>query len=205
MPCRLNTGRDPAALESGIKPAQVIADRALRAAGTGRPSRSKPICASSSERITHNFSLTPLKPPDVANYIEFRLRAAGYHGPNPFSEQAVKLIAEISEGLSRRINILADKALLAAYSNGSHRVDSAEIRTGRPGCALFSAATKSRLQCQAAALGHRRRGSGGNPAQPGLWPRLAQRQIDGTGKRKTGGNRRNSGPRKNAANQGGST
>ena len=81
------------------------------------------------ERITQHFSLTPLKPPDVANYIEFRLRAAGYHGPNPFSEQAVKLIAEISEGLSRRINILADKALLAAYSNGSHRVDSAEIRT----------------------------------------------------------------------------
>ena len=80
------------------------------------------------ERITQHFSLTPLKPPDVANYIEFRLRAAGYHGPNPFSEQAVKLIAEISEGLSRRINILADKALLAAYSNGSHRVDSAEIR-----------------------------------------------------------------------------
>ncbi|HSG23609.1 MAG TPA: AAA family ATPase, partial [Azonexus sp.] len=81
------------------------------------------------ERITQHFSLTPLKPPDVANYIEFRLRAAGYHGPNPFSEQAVKLIAEISEGLSRRINILADKSLLAAYSNGSHRVDSAEIRT----------------------------------------------------------------------------
>ena len=81
------------------------------------------------ERITQHFSLTPLKPPDVANYIEFRLRAAGYHGLNPFSEQAVKLIAEISEGLSRRINILADKALLAAYSNGSHRVDSAEIRT----------------------------------------------------------------------------
>lgn len=81
------------------------------------------------ERITQHFSLTPLKPPDVANYIEFRLRAAGYHGPNPFSEQAVKLIAKISEGLSRRINILADKALLAAYSNGSHQVDSAEIRT----------------------------------------------------------------------------
>jgi MSHA biogenesis protein MshM len=42
------------------------------------------------ERITQHFSLTPLKPPDVANYIEFRLRAAGYHGPNPFSEQAVE-------------------------------------------------------------------------------------------------------------------
>ena len=81
------------------------------------------------ERITQHFNLAPLKPPDVASYIEFRLRAAGYHGPNPFSEQAVKMIAAISEGLSRRINILADKALLAAYSTGSHQVDSAEIRT----------------------------------------------------------------------------
>jgi len=79
------------------------------------------------ERITQHFSLTPLKPADVASYIEFRLRAAGYHGPNPFSGQAVKLIAEISEGLSRRINILADKALLAAYSNGSHQVNGAEV------------------------------------------------------------------------------
>ena len=81
------------------------------------------------ERITQHFSLAPLKPQDVASYIEFRLRAAGYHGPNPFTESAVKLIAEISEGLSRRINILADKALLAAFATGSHKIDSAEIRT----------------------------------------------------------------------------
>jgi len=80
------------------------------------------------ERVTQHFNLAPLKQDDVAGYIEFRLRAAGYHGPNPFTDAAVKLIAERSEGLSRRINILADKALLAAYSNGSHQVDSGEIR-----------------------------------------------------------------------------
>ena len=81
------------------------------------------------ERITQHFNLTPLKPADVASYIEFRLRAADYHGPNPFTEQAIALIAKVSEGLSRRINILADKALLAAYSKGSHKVDLAEIQT----------------------------------------------------------------------------
>jgi MSHA biogenesis protein MshM len=79
------------------------------------------------ERITQHFNLAPLKQEDVASYIEFRLRAAGYHGPNPFSAAAIKQIAEISQGLSRRINILADKALLAAFSRGSHQVDSAEI------------------------------------------------------------------------------
>jgi len=81
------------------------------------------------ERITQHFNLAPLKAGEVGNYIEFRLRAAGYHGPNPFTARAVDMIARISEGLSRRINILADKSLLAAYSSGSHQVDAAEVKT----------------------------------------------------------------------------
>ena len=80
------------------------------------------------ERITQHFNLAPLKQDDVAAYIEFRLRAAGYHGPNPFTADAVTMIAKVSEGLSRRINILADKALLAAYSSGTHQVGSNEIK-----------------------------------------------------------------------------
>ena len=80
------------------------------------------------ERITQHFNLSPLKAGEVANYIDFRLRAAGYHGPNPFTARAVDMIARISEGLSRRINILADKSLLAAYSSGSHQVDAAEVK-----------------------------------------------------------------------------
>ena len=83
------------------------------------------------ERITQHFNLAPLKAAEVGNYIDFRLRAAGYHGPNPFSTRAVEMIAKISEGLSRRINILADKALLAAYSSGSHQVDTAEIKAAQ--------------------------------------------------------------------------
>jgi len=81
------------------------------------------------ERITQHFNLSPLKPGEVGSYLEFRLRAAGYHGPNPFTERAVEQIARISQGLSRRINILADKALLAAYSAATHKIDTAEIQT----------------------------------------------------------------------------
>ncbi len=79
------------------------------------------------ERITQHFSLAPLKRDDVAAYIEFRLRAAGYHGPNPFTDAAIDTITRVSEGLSRRINILADKALLAAFSHGSHQIASREL------------------------------------------------------------------------------
>ena len=81
------------------------------------------------ERVTQHFNLSPLKAGEIGSYIEFRLRTAGYRGPNPFTARAVELIANVSEGLSRRINILADKSLLAAYSNGSHQVDAAEVRT----------------------------------------------------------------------------
>lgn len=81
------------------------------------------------ERITQHFTLAPLKHGDVPAYLEFRLRTAGYHGPNPFTTRAVEMIARSSEGLSRRINILADKALLAAYSGGTHQVDVPQVRT----------------------------------------------------------------------------
>jgi len=74
------------------------------------------------ERITHRFRLAALSRDDVGVYLDFRLRAAGYHGPAPFTPAAVRLISQASEGLTRRINILADKALLAAYSEGKHEI-----------------------------------------------------------------------------------
>lgn len=80
------------------------------------------------ERITHSFTLNPLLREDIVQYLEFRMRAAGYRGPNPFTPGAIKLIDEASQGLTRRINILADKALLAAYAAGTHQVDVKEAR-----------------------------------------------------------------------------
>jgi type II secretory pathway predicted ATPase ExeA len=74
------------------------------------------------ERITHSFNLAPLPPRDVKDYVNFRLRAAGYHGPDLFGPEALRLIAEASEGLTRRINIYADKTLLAAFAAGTHSV-----------------------------------------------------------------------------------
>jgi septal ring-binding cell division protein DamX len=45
-----------------------------------------------------------------------------------FSRDAIRLIARASQGLTRRINILADKGLLAAFAKGSHAVTAAEVR-----------------------------------------------------------------------------
>jgi len=80
------------------------------------------------ERITHSFTLSPLPPHTVSEYIWFRLRAAGYHGPELFGPEALKIIAEASEGLTRRINIFADKTLLAAFAAGTHTITADHAR-----------------------------------------------------------------------------
>ena len=80
------------------------------------------------DRITHGFRMRPLAAPEVAKYLSFRMRAAGYRGPDVFAPRAARRLARASGGLTRRINILADKALLAAYSEGSHAVTERQVR-----------------------------------------------------------------------------
>jgi septal ring-binding cell division protein DamX len=74
------------------------------------------------ERITHSFHLGPLQTKDIGEYLIFRLRAAGYHGPHLFSEAAIKKLSKAAQGLVRRVNILADKALLAAFADNVFQV-----------------------------------------------------------------------------------
>jgi MSHA biogenesis protein MshM len=74
------------------------------------------------ERITHSFRLEPLKQGEVREYLMFRMRAAGYRGPDLFSDSVVRHIARDSLGLTRRVNLIADKALLAAFSENTHTV-----------------------------------------------------------------------------------
>src|SRR6266853_1205476 len=71
------------------------------------------------ERITHSFRLEPLVRSDIENYIDFRMRAAGYRGPKVFNRRAIRVIASASQGLTRRVNILSDKSLLAAFASGT--------------------------------------------------------------------------------------
>jgi MSHA biogenesis protein MshM len=75
------------------------------------------------DRIAHHFNMQPLSRDILENYLMFRMRAAGYHGPTIFSPGAVKLIAKASNGLMRRVNILADKSLLAAFVEDTHNIE----------------------------------------------------------------------------------
>ncbi|NOQ69932.1 MAG: AAA family ATPase [Gammaproteobacteria bacterium] len=81
------------------------------------------------ERITHSFNLSPFPSDDTLQYLNFRLRAVGYKGPDVFNKKTAGVVKKYSDGLTRRINIIADKSLLAAFSEGSHTVTSSHIKS----------------------------------------------------------------------------
>jgi MSHA biogenesis protein MshM len=80
------------------------------------------------ERVAHSFSLQPLRHDEIRDYLMFRLRAAGYRGPDLFSPKVVRCIADATGGLSRRVNLVADKALLAAFADSTHTVSLAHVQ-----------------------------------------------------------------------------
>jgi len=80
------------------------------------------------ERITHSLYLTPLELPDIQAYLNFRLRSVGYAGPDLFSKKVAAAIGYYSQGLIRRINILADKTLLVAFTKDSHDINVKDVR-----------------------------------------------------------------------------
>ncbi|OGS90643.1 MAG: hypothetical protein A2Z95_04210 [Gallionellales bacterium GWA2_60_18] len=80
------------------------------------------------DRIVHHFHMQPLSRNVLESYLMFRMRAAGYHGPDVFSPAAIKQIANASNGLMRRVNILADKSLLAAFVEDTHNIEPRHVQ-----------------------------------------------------------------------------
>jgi len=88
----------------------------------------KPSMRQLKDRITHSFRTRPLAADEVAKYVSFRMRAAGYKGPEVFTASAIAAIARASSGLTRRINVLCDKSLLAAFAANTHAVTPRQVR-----------------------------------------------------------------------------
>jgi len=79
------------------------------------------------ERITHNFNLEPLTSAEIHKYLNFRMREVGYTGPELVTESLAKKVEKYSHGLLRRINIIADKILLSAFSETTHNLTSRHV------------------------------------------------------------------------------
>lgn len=94
------------------------------------------------ERITTAITLAPLTPDAIRAYLAFRLTTAGYRGPDLFDRRTVRSIARASRGLTRRVNILADKSLLAAYTDNTRTIRPRHIRIALRDSAFYDGANK---------------------------------------------------------------
>jgi general secretion pathway protein A len=75
------------------------------------------------QRVIARYHLGALTAGETQQYIRHRFAVAGAKAPLPFSQSALQRIHELAGGVPRRINLLADRALLGAYAQGHTRVE----------------------------------------------------------------------------------
>jgi general secretion pathway protein A len=74
------------------------------------------------QRVTGRYHLEPLDADDTAAYVAHRMRVAGSLR-DVFSKSALRALYRRARGIPRLINVIADRSLLAAYTQDRHTVD----------------------------------------------------------------------------------
>jgi general secretion pathway protein A len=75
------------------------------------------------QRVIARYHLPALSEAETAQYIRHRLAVAGLAREMPFDGRALARIHALCHGVPRRINLLADRALLGGYAGGKAKVD----------------------------------------------------------------------------------
>ena len=95
------------------------------------------------QRITGRYHLAPLSRRETMGYVRHRLRVAGAIG-DLFTNGALAEVHHLARGIPRVINVVCDRALLGAYSQGQHRIPAKLVRRsvaevyGRPVLPLWT-------------------------------------------------------------------
>jgi general secretion pathway protein A len=79
------------------------------------------------QRVTARYHLEPLGREDTLAYVRHRLRIAGATS-DIFTAAALREVYRLSGGVPRVINVICDRALLAAYSAEQHEVGATLVR-----------------------------------------------------------------------------
>lgn len=82
------------------------------------------------QRVALRYHLSPLDADETREYVHHRLRIAGPTADVRFTEKALNTIYRYSKGVPRLINLCADKALLVAYTEDTHKVDQRIVMEG---------------------------------------------------------------------------
>jgi general secretion pathway protein A len=93
------------------------------------------------QRVTGRYHLEPLSADDTFVYVKHRMKVAGAHA-EVFTRPAIRQIYRQTRGIPRLINVVADRALLAAYTQDQSKIDGRLVklaanevfgrRSGRP-------------------------------------------------------------------------
>jgi type II secretory pathway predicted ATPase ExeA len=82
--------------------------------------------AALAQRIGMRFALGPLDEEETRAYVDHRIRVAGGNR-NPFTDEAIHRIHELSRGVPRVINTICTTALLDAFSQEISNVDADRV------------------------------------------------------------------------------
>ncbi|MFA7667556.1 MAG: XrtA/PEP-CTERM system-associated ATPase [Burkholderiaceae bacterium] len=79
------------------------------------------------QRIIAAYHLGPIDQTETRQYIEHRLGHAGWSGDPAFDEDVFARIHEVTGGIPRRINTLADRLLLSAFLAEKHTISAQDV------------------------------------------------------------------------------
>lgn len=80
------------------------------------------------QRIVFHYQLRQLRSEEVRNYVEQRVRIAGYSGEPLFSPGAMKALHHHSGGTARLVNVLAHKSLFVLFGEGGSKVEARHVK-----------------------------------------------------------------------------
>jgi len=80
------------------------------------------------QRVIASCHLGPLDAPETRAYVEHRLRHVGWRDDPRFEPAAFAAIHDATEGIPRRINLVCDRLLLAAYLAEQREIGAANVR-----------------------------------------------------------------------------
>jgi general secretion pathway protein A len=100
------------------------------------------------QRVTVHCHLNGLNSDEVKEYILYRLKVAGANRMDIFTDEAIEVICQYSNGIPRLINILCDTALVYGYADNLQVIEKDTIENvikERESTGVFSAISQEKI------------------------------------------------------------
>lgn len=81
------------------------------------------------QRITFSYTLQLMDADQVYQYVQHRMRVAGYMGGEIFDRRCADWLFKASKGTPRIVNVLCHKALMLVYGKGTKQVELNDLKT----------------------------------------------------------------------------